>query len=251
MHTQTALAALAHGKHTLVEIPLALSLADAEQVVAAAEQRGLTLGVVHPIRMRPDLVALRQRVQAGEEHIRHISGRFFIHRLENIGATGYVRSWTDNLLWHHITHLLDAGLWLLQSPVQRIYSFMPSPHERTGVPMEVSLSVETEQEQTLVCTGSYYGRERIFELLVITERESYRLDIFQSTLTTGAGSQAIASEPDTCALIIEDFLQAVREERQPAISGRSVLPTMRVLQHIQDQWDQQHGVQSIPGRPVS
>ena len=250
MHAQSALAAIAHGKHTLVEIPLALNLADAQRVVAAAEQSGLTLGVVHPIRMRPELVALRQRTQAGEEFVRHISGRFYIHRLENIGATGYVRSWTDNLLWHHTTHLLDAGLWLLQAPIRRTHSFMPPPSERTGIPMEVFLGAETDQDQSLVCTGSYFGHERIFELLIITDRESYRLDLFHSTLTTEAGVQPIASEQETCALVISDFVQAVRTRRQPAISGLSVLPSMQVLQHVQDQWDHQHGVGPIPGRPI-
>ena len=250
MHAKAALDALEHGKHTLVEIPLALNLVDARQVVASAEQRGLTLGVVHPIRMRPDLLALRRRVLAGEEHIRHINGRFFIHRLENIGATGYARSWTDNLLWHHTTHLLDAALWLLQAPIRRTHSFMPRPSELTGIPMDVFVGVETEQDQSLVFTGSYYGRERIFELLIISDRESYRLDIFQSTLTTGAGVQPVASEQATCALVIGDFIEAVRTRRQPAVSGRSVLPAMQVLQHVQDQWDHQHGAGPIPGRPI-
>ena len=31
----------------------------------------------------------------------------------NVGATGLQRSWTDNLLWHHTTHLVDFGLWMV------------------------------------------------------------------------------------------------------------------------------------------
>ena len=42
-----------------------------------------------------------------------MQGRFFIHRLDNVGATGLQRSWTDNLLWHHTTHLIDFGLWVV------------------------------------------------------------------------------------------------------------------------------------------
>lgn len=250
MHAETALASLAHGKHTLVEIPIAMSLTDAERVVSAAQEHGLTLGVVHPMRARPEMVALRERIRAGDEHVRHIGGRFFIHRLENVGATGYRRSWTDNLLWHHITHLLDVGLWILNAPVRRVHSFMSPLDPVTGIPMEVFIGVETEEDQSLVCTGSYYGRERIFETLVVTDEDSYRLDVFRNTLTTGARAQAVAPEAVNCALVTRDFVEAVRHGSPPAIPGESVLPAMRVLQEVQDRWDQAHGPDSIPGRPV-
>lgn len=248
-HAETALASLAHGKPTLVEIPLAMSLADADLIVAAARERNLTLGVVHPLRLRPELIALRERVAQGQEHIRHVGGRFFIHRLKNIGATGYRRSWTDNLLWHHTTHLLDAGLWLLGEPVRAVHSFMPPPDARTGIPMEACLTIETTRDQSLVCTGSYYGHERLMELFVVTDRESYRLDVFRSTLTTGAAAaQAAAAEKEICLRVTRDFVTAVREGRPPAVPGDSVLPAMRVLQQAQDQWDAVHGARSIPGR---
>src|SRR5689334_8518886 len=44
-HADMAVAALEHDKHTLVEIPIAMSLADADRVVAAAKDHGRTLGV--------------------------------------------------------------------------------------------------------------------------------------------------------------------------------------------------------------
>lgn len=248
-HAEFALACLAAGKHTLVEIPLAMTLAESEQIVAAAQARPLTLGVVHPLRARTEMAALRQRLASGEERVRHVGGRFFIHRLENVGGTGYRRSWTDNLLWHHTTHLLDFGLWMIGEPVRRVHSFMPALDEKTGIPMEVFLGVETEGEQSLVCTGSYYGRERIFESLVVTDRDSYRMDVFHNQLTTSEGTRPIAPEAANCALITQDFIQAVRDGRQPLVSGESVLPAMRVLQEAQDQWDARHGARSIPGRP--
>jgi 2-hydroxy-4-carboxymuconate semialdehyde hemiacetal dehydrogenase len=249
-HAATALAAIAAGKHTLVEIPIAMNLADSERVVSAAHKRGVLLGVVHPYRVRPEWLGLRQRVQAGEEHIRQVCGRFYIHRLENVGATGYRRSWTDNILWHHTTHLLDCGLWLLDAPVRHVHSFMPALDEHTGIPMEVFIGGETEGDQSLICTGSYHGRERIFEVLVVTDCDSYRMDVVRSTLTTGAGAQPIAPEAENCGLVTYDFVHAVRERRESACTGESVLAAMRVLQQVQDRWDAQHGSRAIPGRPL-
>jgi len=249
-HAATALASIAAGKPTLVEIPIAMTLADSEKVVAAAKAKGVTLGVVHPMRMRPPIIALRERMLAGEEFIRHVNARFFLHRLENVGITGYRRSWTDNLLWHHTTHLLDYGLWLLHNPVRKVNSYMPPLDPHTGIPMEVLLGIETEADQSFAYSGSYYSRERIYEALVITNKDSYRVDVFQRTLTTGAGVQTIDTEQENCMAVTRDFIDAVQQGRAPAITGESVLPAMRVLQQTQDQWDALHGVQSIPGREL-
>lgn len=251
IHAETALAAIAHGKATLVEIPIAMNLADAERVVEAASQRKVTLGAVHPMRMHPAVVALRERTLAGTERITQIITHFGIHRLQNIGGTGYRRSWTDNLLWHHITHLLDLGLWLLDSPpVRKVHSFMPAVDPRTGTPMEVFLGVEAETDQSLICTGSYYSHEKALRARVITDRDVYRLDVVAATVTTEKGVEPTGAEAMICGRVPQDFVEAVGHGREPAITGESVLPAMRVLQVVQDQWDQRHGSQPIPGRPL-
>jgi 2-hydroxy-4-carboxymuconate semialdehyde hemiacetal dehydrogenase len=249
-HADFARRALEHGKHVLVEIPLALSFADATAVVALAEQRDLRLGVVHPLRVRPDLVALRDRLAHGSERLTLAHGRFFTHRLTNVGATGYRRSWTDNLLWHHMAHLLDAATWLAGSPIIRVESFVAPLDPRTGTSLEAVVLAETQSAAALVATGSYSAHEQIFELMAVTDRESYRLDIRAATLMSGAGAHTIEGEEANCARIVTDFARAVREGRAPVVSGRSVLPAMEVLEQAQHRWDAQHGARSIPGRPL-
>ena len=249
IHAETALLSLDAGKHTLVEIPIAMNLADAQMVTVKAQKLGLKLGVVHPMRVRPEIAALRNRVLAQEERVRQIVGRFYIHRLRNIGGTGYQRSWTDNLLWHHTTHLLDLGLWTLNDPVDALSSWMPSPDSKTGIPMDIFIGLQTSGDSSLVCTGSYYSRENIFDFFVVTDQNSYRLDVFKNTFTDGSDMNTIAPEPENCALITSDFVDSVREGRDPAVTGDSVLPTMTVLQQVQEQWDTIHGARVIPGRP--
>ena len=248
-HAGFARRALEHGKHVLVEIPLAMSLADAREVVELAEQRGLRLGVVHPLRVRTDLVALRERLAEGSERLTLVHGRFFTHRLTNVGGTGYRRSWTDNLLWHHMAHLIDAAGWLAGSPVVRVDSFVAPLDPRTGTSLEATVIAETHSAVPLVATGSYNGHEQIFELMAVTDRESYRLDVRAATLTSGAGTHGIEGEEANCARIPIDFADAVREGRDPIVSGRSVLPALQVLDEAQRRWDAQHGARPIPGRP--
>lgn len=250
LHHEHAELVLESRRDALVEIPLAMTLPDVEHLVTLAARRGRILGVVHPLRFRPELAALRERVAAGEERVRHVAGRFFIHRLENVGATGYRRSWTDNLLWHHMAHLVDCGMWILGEDVRAVHGFMPSVDAQTRIPMDAYVALETAKEQSLVCAGSYYGRERIFEVFVVTDRDSYRLDIFGSTLTTGAGVASVSSEEETCALVTADFLAAVTERREPLVSASGVLPAMSVLQEVQDAWDRRYGRRPLPGRQV-
>jgi 2-hydroxy-4-carboxymuconate semialdehyde hemiacetal dehydrogenase len=257
-HADMALAAIEAGKHTLVEIPIAMNLDGAEQVVAAARERGLTLGVVHPMRFRRERAPIIERIGRGEERVSHVQGRFFIHRLQNVGATGLQRSWTDNLLWHHTTHLVDFGLWVLsggdlatvEKRIHAVSSCYPALDERTGIPMQLVLTIQTDDDQTIVTTGSYYSREYVYDTFVVTDRDSYRTDERRATLTTGDGEQVIATEQENAELIAPDFVEAVDEGREPHVPGWSVLPAMRVLHQVQEQWDAKHGKQQVPGRPV-
>lgn len=247
-HPEFALKAIAAGKPTLLEIPIAMTLEESEAVVAAAEAGGVTLGLCHPMRLQPEYGPLRAAALSGADPIRHIAGRFYIHRLSNVGATGYRRSWTDNILWHHFTHFVDVGLWLLDFEGELAYSFLGPLHPQTGIPMECILSIETQRNQTLLVSGSYHSRERIYDSLIVTDRQSYRLDILRNQMITGDGPIDVASEKDNLALVTRDFVAAVREGRQPAVTGRSVLPAMRVLDAAQRRWDAAYGRQSLPGR---
>src|SRR4051794_15452481 len=251
-HEEQAIRCLQAGKHTLIEIPIAMSLEGARRVVAAGERSGKVYGLSHPMRFRREREALRARLRAGEETIRHIAGRFFIKRLVNIGATGYQRSWTDNILWHHFCHFVDLGLYLFDgAPIRRVQSHMGRLHERTGIPMECTVLVETEGDQTLLVHGSYHAAYRFYDKLIVTDKDTYFYDILAGTLRTSSGTAAMEDEQTNAARIITDFVAAVREGRPPLASGPSVLPAMRVLQAVQDAWDERHGgPRSIPGRPL-
>jgi 2-hydroxy-4-carboxymuconate semialdehyde hemiacetal dehydrogenase len=250
-HETQALACIAAGKHVLVEIPIAMSLAGAERVVAAAAQSGLTFGLCHPMRFRRERVALRARLAAGEERIRHVAGRFFIKRLINIGATGYVRSWSDNILWHHFCHFVDLGLHLFgDAPIRRVQSHLGALHPTTGIPMESTVLVETADDRTLLVHGSYHAAYRLYDKVIVTDRDTYLFDILAGTLRNAEGVAAIEDEKTNCARVIADFVAAMREGRQPLVDGPSVLPAMRVLQAVQDDWDRRWGARTIPGRPL-
>ncbi len=65
--------ALEHGCHTLVEKPLALTAAEADPLVALADERGLVLGVAMNLRFHPGVIAVRDAVALGRH--RHAARR--------------------------------------------------------------------------------------------------------------------------------------------------------------------------------
>jgi 2-hydroxy-4-carboxymuconate semialdehyde hemiacetal dehydrogenase len=258
-HAEMAIKSIEAGKHTLVEIPIAMNLADSEKVVAIAKQRGLTLGLSHPMRFRQEHAAVAERVRNGQERVSHTHGRFYIYRMHNVGATGLQRSWTDNILWHHSTHLVDIGLWIVSGGdmstaderVKNVYSFYPETEPKTGIPMEIVIHIETRDNQSIIVTGSYYASWRIYDVLVASDKDMYHVDELTSVLRVKEGERRIPSEQENAKLIAPDFVRAVAEGREPLVPGWSVLPTMRVLHRVQEDWDAKYGKQVLPGRPTT
>lgn len=66
LHAEQAIHALGHGKHVLVEKPMATTVADADRMIEAATRAGRTLAVGHMWRYHRDVIALRSRIVAGE-----------------------------------------------------------------------------------------------------------------------------------------------------------------------------------------
>ncbi len=65
LHRDQALAAAKAGKHVLCEKPLAMSLADARQMVAACRDAGVVLGTNHHLRNAGTHRAMREAIVAG------------------------------------------------------------------------------------------------------------------------------------------------------------------------------------------
>lgn len=248
-HVAHSLAAIAAGKHVLIEIPVAMDLAGAERVAEAAARADKAVAVCHPWRHRPELTALKERLAAGEERLGFLEGRFLIHRLENVGATGYRRSWTDSILWHHGAHLVDLACWLM-GPDLDASGWLAPVDERTGTPMTTSVTLERPDGASAHLLLTYLSQLKHNEATATTDRDSYRIDIPNATLTTAAGSTTLENEQANCRHVLADFVAACRNGGRPRVTPADVLPCMAALQVVQDAWDARHGARSLPGREL-
>jgi predicted dehydrogenase len=66
LHAEQTIAFLGAGQHVLLEKPMAMNLAETDRMVGAAERSDAHLMVAHCWRFHPDVIALRDRIAAGE-----------------------------------------------------------------------------------------------------------------------------------------------------------------------------------------
>lgn len=84
LHKENCLAAIAHGKHILCEKPLVLTKADAEEVFAAAVQKGVFIMEAMWTRFIPTFIKVKEWVNAGRiGDVRLIQASFGFHAPEN------------------------------------------------------------------------------------------------------------------------------------------------------------------------
>ena len=239
-HAEYTIASLDAGRHVLVEVPLALSFADGLAIARRADERGLIVTVGHNHRYLGGPRWLHGQVTAGALHIRSVTARYLLLRRENVGSNGYVRSWTDNLLWHHVLHSADVVLWLLQATepgrVTVDGSFAP-PDER-GRTMDLSLALTTPDGRLGHVMGSYNSLINRYDYVVCAEEDTYVVE--GGVLSNSAGivldfRQDQAQYADLARVaLIEDFVAAVVTGRPSVTSARAVLPVLDAAQRAQD-----------------
>jgi 2-hydroxy-4-carboxymuconate semialdehyde hemiacetal dehydrogenase len=244
-HAEQVERALLAGKHVLCEIPLALSLAETDRLIAIADEVDRRLMVCHTQRYGAAMIEARHMIESGELYPHAIVARYMFGRRENVDWRGRKRSWTDNLLWHHGCHAVDAALWLLGVPrhgesVETVAQ-VALPGADLGIPMDLSVVMRTPRDQIVTVAMSYHTHVPVHDYLIIGE--SSTLLIEDRVLRDGdrivleAGTQDPSDIDSSIARQDAEFFAAVREGREPAVSGRSVRPAMAALQAAQDSLD--------------
>ena len=91
LHLADALVAARHGKHILVEKPMAMNADEAQQMVAAANSAGVILGVAHVMRFEESVRWFRERIGSGAIGKPLLARAAFVAPLLHSG-----RTWIDN-----------------------------------------------------------------------------------------------------------------------------------------------------------
>jgi predicted dehydrogenase/nucleoside-diphosphate-sugar epimerase len=245
-HGPCALSLMRRGLHVLVEKPMAVSVAEAEEMVRTADETGVVLAVGLYRRLLPVTGLLRALVE-GEAW-----GRPLRVDVEWGGMTASASA-TLGLLRKDLAGggvLLDLGPHVLDF----LLAVFPGPAEVIDYQHDSLGGIEADCEVRL--TQNHGGRpvearvalSRVRNLrgTIRVECERALLEVpinerYQVRIQPNNGGGAVEmharrrDEPDTAwfeafRAEIDDWLGAIREDREPVLSGRSALPSLRLVE---------------------
>lgn len=236
MHARQAQEVMNHGKHVLVEIPMADNLADAEALVETQRRTGKVAMVGHTRRFNPSHQWVRQRIAAGELNIQQMDVQTFFFRRENLNALGQPRSWTDHLLWHHACHTVDLFQYQTGEIASEVYALQGPMHPELGIAMDMSIGMKTPSGAICTLSLSFNNDGPLGTFFrYICDNGTYiaRYD----DLVDGRENPVDVSKVDVSMNGIElcdrEFIQAIREGREPNASVGQCLDAMRTLDRIE------------------
>ena len=242
MHAAQAIACMKAGKHVQVEIPLADSWEDAQEVLKVQEQTGKVCMVGHTRRFNPSHQYVHNKITAGELNIQQMDVQTYFFRRKNINAKGEPRSWTDHLLWHHAAHTVDLFAYQAGSKVVKANAIQGPIHPELGIAMDMSIQLLAENGAVCTLSLSFNNDGPLGTFFrYICDNGTYiaRYD----DLVDGRENAIDVSEVDVSMNGIElqdrEFVAAINEGREPNSSVAQVFDCYRVLYELEQQLNAQ------------
>ena len=241
------------GKHVLLEKPLEVSLAGAEELVAVCEQHQVLLAVMLQHRLRESSLALKALIASGELG-------------ELTGASCSMRWWRPQSYYDEPgrgTLARDGGGVLITQAIHTLDLLL----SLTGLPAQVTALARTSAVHRMECedsvvavlsfangaigsidatTAAYPGFSERIALNFTRGSASLEAGEMQAELmdgrrlsagarqATGTGANVMAFDHQPHRAVIADFLQAIRQGATPAVSGRSALQVHRLITALTD-----------------
>ena len=231
IHRDIALPFLAAGVGALVEKPMARSLAEADEIIAAAAKAGAVLAVGHTERFNPAVAVARPLVA---------NPRFIeVHRLGVFPE----RSLDIDVVFDLMIHDLDVVLSLVDSEVESI--------DAVGVPV-LTGRVDIANARVRFANGclanltaSRISRDRVRKIRFFQPSAYLSIDyaaqkVEMYKLVTGGGMPSIqggdmpVTNEEPLARELTDFVDAVTSKRAPLVTGEQGRRALAVAQAITD-----------------
>jgi predicted dehydrogenase len=251
LHHPLALDFLSSGTHVLVEKPLAATLAEADELVAAARRHNLVLQVGHIERFNPALTAAAPHVRSPK----------FIEAVRSSGFT--FRSTDIGVVLDLMIHDIDVVLSLVRSPLVKAEALGLSVlggHEDVA-----NARLEFECGCVAALSASRVSYEALRRMQVWAPRAFAGIDFASRTTTLVRPSETILRRQfnvegltpeqveyyrkhlveehlpreqkqfeavDALALELQDFVDAIRTPRLPRVSGAAGRDAVAVAEQI-------------------
>ena len=236
LHAEQAFACMRAGKPVLIEIPMADSLADSEEICRVQKETGVPAMAGQVRRFNPSHQWIHNRIVASELTIQQMDVQTYFFRRTNMNAKGEPRSWTDHLLWHHACHTVDLFQYQTGEVASEVYGLEGPPHPELGIAMDMSIGMKTPSGA--ICTLSLsFNNDGPFGTFFryICDNGTYiaRYDDLYDGRENRIDLSDVAVSNNGIELIDREFISAINEGREPNGSVHDTLSAMRTLDRIE------------------
>jgi 2-hydroxy-4-carboxymuconate semialdehyde hemiacetal dehydrogenase len=236
MHASQAIQVMQAGKHVLIEIPMADSLADAEALVRVQQDTGLVAMVDHVRRFNPSHQWIHQRIKSGELRLQQLDVQTYFFRRENINALGQPRSWTDHLLWHHACHTVDLFQYQTGGPATEAFVLQGPRHQDMGITMDMCIGMKAATGAICTLSLSFNNEGPLGTYFrYICDNGTYiaRYDDLYDGYDQPIDLSQVAISMDGVELADREFFAAIAEGREPNASVQQCLAAMQTLDRLE------------------
>jgi predicted dehydrogenase len=239
--------AASRGIHVLCEKPLATTLEDARAIVDICDKAGVLLMTAFPMRFSAPLMEIKSRLDNGD------FGDVYCFNATNQGElpTKY-RSWFvdpelagGGAIMDHTVHLVDIMRWFTGAEVKTMYARSNRVFHADEVQVETgALEMLTFDNNVFATIDASWSRPQYwptwggltFEM--VTQRGAVLVDAFRQNLNVYRHEWERSNwaywGSDMNHAMVSDFAAAIRENRQPRVTGvdglRAVEATLAAYQ---------------------
>jgi predicted dehydrogenase len=252
-HAPETVLAARHGKHVIVEKPMALTVAESEMMIRECYAAGVALMVGHMVRLSPAVERVRQIVLSGRYGPPVFARADFVYDMR-----GTKRAWLTDArvagggpVYDIGVHCLDTLRYVLGQEVVSVKAQMdPLPDStQTEITAVLGLVFSSGMPGSVYC--SYASPFRSRELQVVFPEAVVTLDGFTGTGQSVTLNVDVLSEdgrketmkedfdvPDLYVKEIERFVEAVRLSGDLYLTGENGLRNMQILEAARLQCEQ-------------
>ncbi|MFC4225021.1 Gfo/Idh/MocA family protein [Lysinibacter cavernae] len=261
VHEEVVVAAASAGLHVLCEKPIAVDLAAADRMIAAADTAGVTFGVLFQRRFWPAAQRIRAAIddgRIGQPILGEVTVQLF-RETEYYSADAWRGSWlTDGggVLMTQAVHQIDLLQWFLGEPVS-VSGFIAT--QKFGAHIETedsavatvrfasgaiaSINASTVSNLNLgnrvSVTGTSgavasltefpEGNEAVNDVWTVEGETEFTQVYNAHTRANIPLSQINGQLTPFHTLQIQDFVSAIKEGREPAVTGRDARASLAII----------------------
>ncbi len=243
LHAEIALACMDEGANVIIEKPIALSIEDADRIIARAKETGLKVSVCHQNRFNIAVAETRKALEAGRfgklshgsVHVRWNRGRDYYAQAQWRGT------WEQDggCLMNQCIHGIDLLRWMFGDEAEEVYGQTRRQHHAYIEAEDVGLAVvkfKNGAVATIEGTTNVYPQNLEETLCIFGEKGTVKLggkscnsiDVWQFADETPQDEENKGREEQTSDVygnghisLYADVINAIEHGREPYVDARA------------------------------